>query len=249
MNAPNTGIAGKVVAITGASGGIGEATARLLAQQGARVVLGARRAERLAAIAASIASAGGEVAFTPTDVRQRADLARLVGVATERFGRLDVLVSNAGIGLVSPFDELRVDDWDAMIDVNLRGVLNGIAAALPLFRAQRSGHFVNVVSTSGLRITPSQGVYAATKNAVRTLSEALRQEAGPHLRVTVVSPGFVNTPFADAMTNEVIKQQIQHRRDQIATPPEAIGRAIAFAIEQPPEVDVGDIVVRPTAQD
>jgi NADP-dependent 3-hydroxy acid dehydrogenase YdfG len=242
------GIEGKVIAITGASSGIGEATAHLLAERGAKVVLGARGAERLQSVASLIVEHGGDAAYIETDVRRREDLTGLVALATERHGRLDVLVSNAGVGPISPLDELRVEDWVEMIDVNLKGVLYGIAAALPVFRAQGSGHFVNLVSTAGLRIVPQQAVYAGTKNAVRTISEGLRQEAGPNLRVTVVSPGFVHTNFADSMTNPDARAEILARRDEIAIPPAAIARAIAFAIEQPVDVDVSDIVVRPTAQ-
>ncbi|QUW78134.1 SDR family oxidoreductase [Streptomyces mirabilis] len=243
-----SGIKGKVVAITGAGSGIGEATALLLAERGARVVLGARRAERLEALAARIEKVGGEAAWVRTDVTRREDLSGLVWLARERYGKLDVLVSNAGVGLISPLDDLRVEDWEEMIDVNLKGVLYGIAEALPVFREQGFGHFVNIVSTSGLRVTPLQSVYAATKNAVRTLSEGLRQEAGEGLRVTVVSPGFVRTDFADRMDSEV-KVQIVEKMDSIAIPPAAVARAVAFAVEQPDGVDVGDIVVRPTAQD
>ncbi|MFD7593904.1 SDR family oxidoreductase [Kitasatospora sp. NPDC059812] len=240
------GIEGKVVAITGASSGIGEATALLLAERGAKVVLGARRPERLAALAARIEQVGGEAAWIRTDVTRREDLPNLVKLACDRYGKLDVLVSNAGIGLISPLDDLRVEDWEQMIDVNLKGVLYGIAAALPLFREQGFGHFVNTVSTAGLRIVPLQSVYAATKNAVRTVSEGLRQEAGPNLRVTVVSPGAVRTDFAEHM-DPAAKAQID-KLMEIALPPAAVARAIAFAIEQPDGVDVGDIVVRPTAQ-
>jgi NADP-dependent 3-hydroxy acid dehydrogenase YdfG len=240
---------GKVVAITGASSGIGEATALLLAERGAKIVLGARRQERLEALAARIIAAGGEAAYVPTDVRQRADLEKLVALAQAQFGRLDVLVSNAGVGLLSRFDELRVEDWEEMIDVNLKGTLYGIAAALPVFRQQGFGHFVNVLSTSGLKIVPMQGVYAGTKNAVRTIAEALRQEAGSKLRVTNVSPGFVHTDFADAIADPELRAAIVARRDQLAIGPDAIARAIAFAIEQPADVEVGDLVVRPTAQD
>jgi NADP-dependent 3-hydroxy acid dehydrogenase YdfG len=243
-----SGIEGKVVAITGAGSGIGEATALLFAERGARVVLGARRAERLEALAARIEKAGGEAAWIRTDVTRREDLSGLVRLARERYGKLDVLVSNAGVGLISPLDDLRVEDWEEMIDVNLKGVLYGIAEALPVFREQGFGHFVNIVSTAGLRVTPLQSVYAATKNAVRTLSEGLRQEAGEGLRVTVVSPGFVRTDFADRMDSEV-KVQIVEKMDSIAIPPAAVARAVAFAVEQPDGVDVGDIVVRPTAQD
>lgn len=240
---------GKVVAITGASSGIGEATALLLAERGAKIVLGARRHERLEALATRILAAGGEAAYVPTDVRQRADLEKLVALAHKQFGRLDVLVSNAGVGLLSRFDELRVEDWEEMIDVNLKGTLYGVAAALPVFRQQGFGHFVNVLSTSGLKIVPMQGVYAGTKNAVRTIAEALRQEAGSKLRVTNVSPGFVHTDFADAIADPKLRAAIVARRDELAIGPDAIARAIAFAIEQPADVEVGDLVVRPTAQD
>ena len=240
---------GKVIAITGASSGIGEATALLLAGRGAKVVLGARRRERLEALTARLAAAGHEAAYAPTDVRQRADMEKLVALARDRFGKLDVLVSNAGVGLISRFDELRVEDWEQMLDVNVKGVLYGIAAALPVFRQQGFGHFVNVVSTAGLKVVPTQGVYAATKNAVRTIAEALRQEAGAKLRVTSVSPGFVRTDFAEAMTDPELRAQTLAKRDQVAIGPEAIARAIAFAIEQPADVDLSDIVVRPTAQD
>ena len=237
----------KVIAITGASSGIGEATALRLAAGGAKLVLGARRIDRIEALAARITAAGGRATAIATDVRRRDDVARLVARAGDQFGGLDVLISNAGIAPLSPLDELRVDDWEDMIDVNLKGVLYGIAAALPVFRAQGRGHFVNVVSTSGLKIVPTQAVYAGTKNAVRTISEGLRQEAGDKLRVTVVSPGYVHTELADSVTSPVIKAQIQHAMET-AIPPDAIARAIAFAIEQPASVDVGDIVVRPTAQ-
>jgi NADP-dependent 3-hydroxy acid dehydrogenase YdfG len=239
----------KVVAITGAGSGIGRASARLLATRGAKLVLGGRRDAHLAAVAAEIESAGGTATYRQTDVTRRADLDALVKLACDRYGRLDVLVNNAGIGPISRFDALKVDDWDAMIDVNIKGVLYGIAAALPVFQQQGSGHIVNVVSTAGLRIVPTMGVYAATKNAVRTITEALRQEAGPHLRVTEVSPGMIATDFAKSMTDETAKAAVQQRVSAIAIPPDAIARGIAFAIEQPPEVDVGSIVIRPTAQE
>ncbi|MFD0020980.1 SDR family oxidoreductase [Streptomyces sp. NPDC058382] len=244
-----SGIEGKVVAITGASSGIGEATALLLAARGAKLVLGARRPERLEALAARIEEAGGEAAWISTDVKRREDLTGLVALARERFGKLDVLISNAGVGPIAPLDDLRVEEWEEMIDVNLKGVLYGIAAALPVFREQGFGHFVNTVSTAGLRIVPLQAVYAGTKNAVRTISEGLRQEAGDSLRVTVVSPGFVRTEFSDSVSDPAVRAQVADRMEKIAIPPEAVARAIAFAVEQPDGVDVGDIVVRPTAQD
>jgi NADP-dependent 3-hydroxy acid dehydrogenase YdfG len=238
----------KVVVITGASSGIGEATALLLAERGAKVVLGARGADRLETLAARIRDAGGEAAYARTDVKRRVDVSNLVGLAIERYGKLDVLVNNAGIAPTSLLEELRVEDWEEMIDVNLKGVLYGIAAALPVFRRQGFGHFVNDLSTAGIQIRPTMAVYAGTKNAVRTITEALRQEAGDKLRVTSISPGFVHTNLADSMTNPEVRSQIIDQRDRMAIPPEAIARAIAFAIEQPADVDVNEIVIRPTAQ-
>ena len=243
-----SGIEGKVVAITGASSGIGEATALLLAERGAKVVLGARGSDRLKALADRIAASGGEAVYARTDVKRREDLSNLVGLAIERYGKLDVLVNNAGVAPISLLDELRVEDWEEMIDVNLKGVLYGIAAALPIFRRQGFGHFVNVISTAGIQIIPTMAVYAGTKNAVRTITEGLRQEAGDKLRVTGISPGFVNTNLADSMTNPEVKSQIIDQMDKMAIPPAAIARAIAFAIEQPADVDVNEIVIRPTAQ-
>ena len=239
---------GKVVAITGASSGIGAATARRLAASGARVVLGARGIQRLASLASEIADAGGQVIYASTDVRRREDLGALVGLAKERFGRLDVLISNAGVGPISPLDDLRVDEWDAIIDTNIRGLLYGIAAALPLFRAQQTGHFVNVASTAAHRIVPNMAVYAAAKSAVRIISEGLRQEAGDRLRVTVISPGFTKTDLASSINDLALREQIEQGMQRIAISPDTIAQAIAFAISQPAEVDVGEIIVRPTAQ-
>ena len=243
-----SGAAGKVVAITGAGSGIGRATALLLAERGAKLVLGARRADRLEAVAGQIVAAGGEAAYAPTDVKRRGDLSSLVALACERFGKLDVLVSNAGIGPISLLDELRVDDWDEMIDINVKGVLYGIAAALPVFRRQGFGQFVNIASTAGLITRPTMAVYSGTKFAVRAISEGLRQEAGDKLRVTIITPGFVKTDFADSMTNPEVKAQIVGTMETMAISPDAIARAIAFAVEQPADVDVSEIVVRPTAQ-
>ncbi|TVT56602.1 SDR family oxidoreductase [Amycolatopsis rhizosphaerae] len=243
-----SGIEGKVVAITGASSGIGEATATLLAERGARLVLGARRSDRLTALAERITRSGGTAVAVRTDVTRREDLSTLVDEACGRFGGLDVLVGNAGIGPVSPVDDLRVDEWDRMVDVNIKGLLYGIAAALPVFRARGGGHFVTTASTAAFRIVPGMAVYAGTKHAVRAICEGLRQEAGETLRVTTVSPGFVETAFAETTTNTQVREQLLHTRDRIAIPPDAIARAIAFAIGQPAEVDVNEIVVRPTAQ-
>jgi NADP-dependent 3-hydroxy acid dehydrogenase YdfG len=241
-------IDGKVVAVTGASSGIGEATALLLAERGAKLVLGARNPDGLDAVAARLTATGGDAIAKVTDVSCREDLTEFVALAAETYGQLDVLVSNAGIMPVSQFDELRVDDWEAMVDVNLKGVLFGIAAALPVFRRQGFGHFVNIASTAAFRVTPGQSVYAGTKMAVRAISEGLRQEAGENLRVTIVSPGMTLTNFAESIRDEAARAELERRRDDIAMPPNAVARAIAFAIDQPADVDIGEVVVRPTAQ-
>lgn len=239
----------KVVAITGASSGIGEATARELAARGAAVVLGARRTDRLDALVADIRSGGGRAERVETDVTRRADLERLVALAVDRFGRLDVLVGNAGVARIAPVAALDVDDWDAMIDVNLRGVLHGIAAALPVFRAQGRGHFVTTVSTSGLKIVPGQAVYAGTKNAVRTLLEALRQESTDGvLRTTAISPGYVRTELVDHVEDPGQREQAQQAMAALGISPDAVARAIAFAVEQPEDVEIGDLTIRPTRQ-
>ena len=243
------GIEGKVVAITGASSGIGEATARLLAESGAKVVLGARRVQRLDDIAAEIREHGGQAFTCRADVASRADLQRLVGAGVDQFGRLDVLISNAGISKIGPISDLDVDGWSAMIDVNLRGVLHGFAAALPVFRRQGRGHFVTTVSTAGLKIVPTMAVYAATKNAVRTVMEGLRQESTDGVvRTTSISPGFVDTQLDSSIDDEALREQTRRTMTDFGIPPEAVARAIAFAIEQPDDVEIGDITIRPTVQ-
>jgi NADP-dependent 3-hydroxy acid dehydrogenase YdfG len=241
------GLDGKVIAITGASSGIGEATAKYLAERGAAVMLGARRLDRLEGLAAEIGRDGGKAEAMAVDVAKRADLAVFVDRAKDRFGRLDVLVSNAGLMPLSLLDELKVDEWDRMIDVNIRGVLHGIAAALPLFRAAGSGHFVNVSSVSGLNVAPTTAVYSGTKFAVRAISEGLRQEAGSSIRVTIISPGAVQTELAETISSADLKKRVKAFQAN-AIPPLAIASAIAFAIAQPSNVDVNEIVVRPTAQ-
>ena len=201
-------------------------------------MLGARGEARLARVADRL---GAE--HLAVDVRRREDVADLVSLAGKRFGRLDVLVANAGVMPISRLDELRVDDWDAMVDVNLKGVLHGIAAALPVFREQGSGHFVHVASTAGFTVRPTMAVYAATKFAVRALSEGLRQEAGAEVRVTTVSPGMTATGSDSITDPEVLAGMAEY-----AMPPAAVARAIAYAIGQPADVDVNEIVIRPTAQ-
>jgi len=245
-----SGTEGKVVAITGASSGIGEATARVLAEHGAAVVLGARRSERINEIAEDIRARGGRALACPVDVTDRADLERLVGRAVQEFGRLDVLVSNAGIARIGPVADLDVAGWSAMVDVNLRGVLHGIAAALPVFRRQGHGHLVTTVSTAGLKVTPTMAVYAATKNAVRTLMEGVRTESTDGtLRTTSVSPGFVRTELADSIDDPAVRAGIAQGMARFGLAPEAVARAIAFAIEAPDDVEISEIVLRPTVQD
>src|ERR1700741_3523828 len=243
------GIEGKVVAITGASSGIGEGAARVLAERGASVILGARRIERLDDIASEIRDRGGAAVTCRADVARRADLERLVGTAVDEFGQVDVLVNNAGISKIGPISDVDVDGWAAMIDVNLRGVLHGIAAALPVFRRQGRGHLVTTVSTAGLKIVPNQAVYAATKTAVRTLLEGLRQESTDGvLRTTSISPGFVRTELVDYIDDPGQREQAQHAMEALGISPDAVARAIAFAIEQPDDVEIGDMTIRPARQ-
>lgn len=244
-----SGIDGKVVAITGASSGIGEATARLLAERGAAVVLGARRNERLDELAGTIRERGGRAITCATDVTRRSDLERLVARAVEEFDRLDVLVSNAGISKIGPVSDADIDGWSAMIDVNLRGVLYGIAAALPVFQRQGQGHFVTTVSTAGLKIVPNQAVYAATKNAVRTLMEGLRQESTDGaVRTTAISPGFVQTELGNSIDDPALREHVRRNMNDFGIPPEAIARAVVFAVEQPHDIEISDIAIRPTIQ-
>jgi NADP-dependent 3-hydroxy acid dehydrogenase YdfG len=241
---------GSVVAITGASSGIGEATARLLAERGATLILGARRTQRLDTIADELRGAGADVVTVAVDVSTRDGLDRLVAAGLDGFGRLDVLVNNAGIGRLGPLADGDVDGWSAVIDVNLRGVLYGIAAAMPVFRSQKRGHFVTTVSTAGLKIVPGMGVYAATKNAVRTIMETLRQESTDGvIRTTSISPGFVRTELSDSIEDPAVRARIRSNMDAFGLAPEAVARAIAFAIEQPHDVEIGEITIRPTVQD
>ena len=240
----------KIIAITGASSGIGEATARHLASCGAAVVLGARRTDRLEQLVEEITAAGGRAAAVRVDVTDPDDLHSLVDRAVEGFGRLDVLVGNAGVSRISPMTDVDVEGWSAMVDVNVKGVLNGIAAALPVFRAQGSGHLVTVVSTSGLKIVPTQAVYAGTKNAVRTIVEGLRQESTDGvLRTTSISPGYVRTEFIDsALDDPRLRERVKQTMAEFGIDPTAVARAIAFAIDQPDDVEIGDLTIRPTRQ-
>ena len=240
-----TGIKNKVISITGASSGIGEATARLLAEKGARVIVGARRVDRLATLVDEIRSAGGEAWSQALDVTRLEDMEAFVELAMRKFGRLDVIINNAGVMPLSPLSSRKVEEWNQMIDVNIRGVLHGIAAAQPVMEAQQCGHVINISSIGGLSVSPTAAVYCATKYAVRAISDGLRQESDT-LRVTVIYPGVVESELANTITDETARQAMDTFR-RIAIKPDAIARAVAYAIEQPDEVDVSELVVRPVA--
>lgn len=234
----------KIIVVTGASSGIGEATALTLAKAGHTVVLGARRQDRLESLAEKILAAGGQVALLATDVTRRDQVEALVGLAREQFGRVDVIVNNAGLMPLSPMAALKIDEWERMVDVNIRGVLYGIAASLPIMKEQGQGHIINVASIAAHHVFPTAAVYCATKYAVHALSEGLRQEERD-IRVTVVSPGVVESELAETITDPTTLAAITEFR-KIALKPEAIAQAILYAIEQPVDVDVNEIIVRPT---
>lgn len=236
----------KVVLITGASSGIGEATARRLAADGHRVFLGARRTDRLETLAHHINSGGGTAAFRRLDVTSAEDMRSFVAAAREEYGRVDVLVNNAGVMPLSPLEALRVDEWDRMLDVNVRGVLHGIAAALPVMKAQGTGHIVNVASVGAYEVVPTAAVYCATKFAVRAISEGLRQESAGGIRVSVISPGVTESELPDSITDSAAREAMAAYR-AVALPASAVADTIAFAVSRPPEVDVNELVVRPAA--
>ena len=237
-------IKGKVVAITGASSGIGEATARVLAERGAHIVAGARRTERLEKLVADINAGGGSARFRAVDVTSREDTQAFIDFAKAEFGRIDVLVNNAGVMPLSNMAEVKVDEWDRMIDVNIRGVLHGIAAVLPDMKARGNGQIVNVASIGAHVVVPTGAVYCATKYAVWAISEGLRQE-NPDIRVTTISPGVVATELGDDISDATARDYVKELRKKALTP-DAIARAIAYAVEQPDEVDVNEVIVRPT---
>ncbi|MBU2955858.1 SDR family oxidoreductase [Marinobacter sp. F3R08] len=235
----------KVILLTGASSGIGEATARLLSKQGHRLVIGARRTERLAALADDLRSEGGNVEYRALDVTRREDLQAFADAALTLYGRIDVIINNAGVMPLSPLASLKVDEWDRMIDVNIRGVLHGIAAVLPTMQAQHSGQVINISSIGGLYVVPTAAVYCATKYAVRAISDGLRQEHN-NLRVTCVYPGVVESELANTITHIGTAEAMRGFRE-IALKADAIAKAISHVIDQPADVDTSDIVVRPTA--
>ena len=245
----NTNIENKVIVITGGSSGLGEATARFLAQKGAKVVLGARRSEKLAAIVNDIRAQGGEAEFVTMDVTKSDQVQMLIDKAIETFGRLDVMINNAGLMSIAPLAELKVDEWDRMIDINVKGVLYGIAAALPVFTKQNSGHFINLSSIAGVKvIAPGGVVYSGTKFAVSAISEGLRVEVGGAIRTTTIEPGMVKSELVNGSSHQesanFMSEVYKH-----AISADAIARAIAFAIEQPADVDVNEMIIRPTVQD
>jgi NADP-dependent 3-hydroxy acid dehydrogenase YdfG len=243
-------IAGKVIIITGASSGMGAAAARHLAAKGASVTLGARRSDQLKKIAADITSAGGKATAAVTDVTKRDDLRKLVDTAVEAYGRVDVLINNAGVMPLSPLERLKVDEWDQMIDVNLKGVLYGIAAAIPYMKEQKSGHIINVSSVAGHKLFGGSAVYSATKFAVRALSEGLRQEmASSNIRTTIISPGAVKTELLEHISEQDVQKANQDYVAQVGVPAETFARMVAFAINEPEEVGINEILFRPTVQE
>jgi NADP-dependent 3-hydroxy acid dehydrogenase YdfG len=244
------GIRDKIVVVTGASSGLGEATARLLSAHGATVVLGARRGDRLELLAKELEGHGGKALAVTTDVTRREQVKALVDSAMHTYGRIDVMINNAGLMPQAPLERLKIDEWDRMIDVNVKGVLYGIAAALPHMQRQKAGHFINVSSVAGHRVGPGFAVYAATKYAVRALSEGLRQEVKPYnIRTTVISPGAVATELPDSVTDPDASKRIRTFYEQVAVPADSFARAVAFAMSQPEDVDINEILYRPTRQE
>jgi NADP-dependent 3-hydroxy acid dehydrogenase YdfG len=246
----SSNIEGKVIVITGASSGLGEAAARLLAAKGANVALGARRAERIQSLAEELNGQGGKALAVTADVTDPAQVKALVDAAVNAYGRIDVIINNAGLMPQSLLERLKIDEWDRMIDVNIKGVLYGIAAALPYMKEQKAGHIINVSSVAGHKVRPGSTVYAATKHAVRALSEGLRQEVKPYnIRTTIISPGAVATELPDSITDPETAARIRKFYDEVAISPDSFARAVAYAIEQPDDVDINEILFRPTGQE
>ena len=243
-------IESKVVVITGASSGLGEATARLLSAEGTIVVIGARRQDRIKTLAEVLTRAGGKALAVTTDVTGREQVKSLVDAAVRTFGRVDVMINNAGLMPQPPLELLKVDEWDQMINVNIKGVLYGIAAALPHMKDQKSGHFINVSSVAGHRVGPGFAVYAATKHPVLALSEGLRQEVKRYnIRTTVISPGAIATELPNSVTDPVAAERIKKFYSEVAIPADSFARAVAYAMSQPDDVDINEILFRPTKQE
>lgn len=238
-------IVGKVVVITGASSGLGEAVARMLSAEGATVILGARRLTRIQVLADELSNA----LAVSTDVTDAMQVKKLVDTAVETYGRIDAIINNAGLMPHSPLERLKIDDWNQMIDVNVKGVLYGIAAALPHMIAQKSGHIINVSSVAGHKVNPGGAVYAATKHAVRVISEGLRQEVKPHnIRTTIISPGAVATELPNSATEADVAESLKKYYDDVAISPDSFARAVLYAMSQPDDVDINEILFRPTRQ-
>ena len=245
----STPIEGKVVVITGASSGLGEATARLLSREGARVVLGARRTDRLQELLCELTDSGGKALAVTTDVTDFDQVKRLVDTAVQTYGRIDVMLNNAGLMPNSPLERCKVADWERMIDVNIKGVLYGIAAALPYMKSQKEGHIINVASVAGHKVRPNGAVYAATKTAVRVISEGLRQEVKPYnIRSTILSPGALDTELPASLTELDIAESMRKVFEQ-AIPAETFARMVLFAMSQPENVDINEILFRPVSQE
>lgn len=245
-----TNIKGKVIVITGASSGMGEAAAKHLSALGATVVLGARRADKIEKLAREIHDQGGKALAIAMDVTQRDQVKKLVDLAVEQFGRVDVILNNAGIMPLSPMDRLNVDEWDRMIDVNIKGVLNGIAAVLPYMKEQKSGQIINTSSVAGHKVFTGSAVYSATKFAVRALTEGLRMEVKPYnIRTTIVCPGAVKTELLEHITEADIQQANKEYVGAVGISPDTFAHLVAFAISQPEDVDINEIIFRPTSQE
>ena len=243
-------IEGKVIVITGASSGLGESAARHLSTQGASVALGARRTDRINSLADEITGNGGKALALTTDVTDSEQVKKLVDKAVDEFGRVDVMLNNAGLMPFSPLERIKLDEWNQLIDVNIKGVLHGIAAALPHMKEQKSGHFINVSSVAGHVVVPGGVVYCATKHAVRAISEGLRKEVKPYnLRTTIISPGIVDTELPDSIKEEDYSENIHKLYEELAIPADSFARAVAYAISQPENVDINEILYRPTSQE
>lgn len=246
----NNNIEGKVIVITGASSGLGEAAARHLSAQGATVALGARRADRIQELADELTNSGGKALAIATDVTQYEQVKALVEAAVQTYGRIDVIINNAGLMPQSPLDRLKIDEWNQMIDVNIKGVLYGIAAALPYMKEQQSGHIINVSSVAGHKVRAGGAVYSATKHAVRVISEGLRQEVKPyHIRTTIISPGAVDTELPNTISEPDVAEGMQQFYKNYAIPADSFARVAAFVISQPEEVDINEVLYRPTRQE
>ena len=243
-------IKGKVIVITGASSGLGEASARLLSAQGASLALGARRIDRLESLADELNGNGGKAIAVATDVTDCGQVKKLADIAVQTYGRIDVIINNAGLMPQSPLERLKIDEWDRMIDVNIKGVLYGIAAVLPYMKQQKSGHIINVSSVAGHIVRPNFAVYSATKHAVRALSEGLRQEVKPYnIRTTIISPGAVASELINSITEPDIAENLRKFVEEIAISADSFARTVAFAISQPEDMDVNEILFRPTRQE